>query len=48
MNPTQPPQYPLGHADHELERLNLQARMIEPSTRHFVSAGTAKRRDARP
>jgi predicted RNA methylase len=40
MNPTQPPQYPLGHAEHELERLNLQARMIEPFTRHlFRQAG---------
>jgi 2-polyprenyl-3-methyl-5-hydroxy-6-metoxy-1,4-benzoquinol methylase len=40
MNPTLPPQYPLGHADHELERLNLQARIIEPSTRQvFQQAG---------
>jgi SAM-dependent methyltransferase len=34
------PDYGPGHADHELERLQVQARLIEPTTRRwFVEAG---------
>ena len=29
------PVYPLGHSEHELERLHIQARYVEPVTRQF-------------
>jgi 2-polyprenyl-3-methyl-5-hydroxy-6-metoxy-1,4-benzoquinol methylase len=36
------PQYALGHSDRELERLQVQARLIEPITRRFLcEAGLA-------
>jgi SAM-dependent methyltransferase len=35
-----PPAYSLGHSDRELERLSVQARLVDPITRRFfVDAG---------
>jgi SAM-dependent methyltransferase len=33
------PAYSLGHSDQELERLSIQARLVEPITRRFLSDG---------
>jgi len=38
MSPTAAP-YILGHSDAEIRRLRLQARMLEPMTRRFLTAG---------
>ena len=40
--PEEAPRYALGHSDRELNRLTIQARLIEPITRRFmVEAGIA-------
>jgi cyclopropane fatty-acyl-phospholipid synthase-like methyltransferase len=36
------PAYPLGHSEHELERLNTQARYVEPVTRRFFREAGVK------
>lgn len=42
-NAGRPHQYVLGHADHEIDRLKAQARIMEPITRgFFVDAGIAR------
>jgi SAM-dependent methyltransferase len=41
-SPAEPPAYSLGHTDGELNRLSVQARLVDPITRRFfIEAGVA-------